>query len=63
MDSPLQSRVDALASEYRGTLHAPLVGLIIKDGVVKYAAVIPDHHVTDRPAMAKGKMRLLAMAV
>ena len=61
----LRQRIDAFQplGQHCGAVHAALVGLVIEDGVVNHTAVIPDHHVTDRPAMAEAEVDLLAVSV
>lgn len=49
--------------KHRSALHASLMRFVIQDGVVEYAAVVPEHHVTDRPAVAKAELHVLAMCM
>ena len=45
----------------RGSVHSALMGLVIQDGMVNHAAVVPNHQVAHLPAMTMNKFNVLAM--
>ena len=45
----------------RSSVHSALMRLIVQDGVVNHAAVVPNHHIAHLPTMAVNKLHVLAM--
>ncbi len=49
--------------KYRGSVHSALMRLVVQDGVVNHAAVVPNHHIAHLPAMTMNKLHMLAVCM